>query len=283
MNRTKRAGLASETLEILDAGRYAVPGGGRVDISERLKDGLAGTRQFDPEELRSIRDEALSRPDPSVETKIEVVNETTLAGIFHLCGLSAAGRVGALNFASAKNPGGGFLGGSQAQEESLARSSGLYKSLLQCPEYYSFHRSQHDALYSHRAIYSPGCPVFRNDAGELLAKPCVVDFFTCPAPNAGAVRRNQPKETDRIVPVLRERATLVLGLALHFQVTDMVLGAWGCGVFKNDPKSVAEAFRDALCEDGPFAGRFRTVRFSVLDRSRDAATLTAFGEAFKTG
>jgi uncharacterized protein (TIGR02452 family) len=69
---------------------------------------------------------------PEREPCIEVVNETTLQGIAALHE-EGAERIGALNFASAKNPGGGFLNGSEAREESLARSSALYASLQQVP------------------------------------------------------------------------------------------------------------------------------------------------------
>lgn len=275
-----RASLAAETVRIVDAGKYRLPDGRVVDIAAAVEACVRGTRQFDPERLRRIRDEALAQAGPSFDTAIEVVNETTLAGASELCRASAGRRVGVLNFASARNPGGGFLGGAEAQEESLARSSALYKSQRQCPEFYAYHRAHASLLYSHRAIYSPGCPVFRDDAGDLLPTPYQVDFITCPAPNAGAVSRNQPEDVPRIAPVLRERAALVLGLALHCGAAELVLGAWGCGVFRNDPAVVAGAFREALQSDGLFAGRFRRVRFSMLDRSRDGATLRAFTEAF---
>lgn len=278
MSRRARAKLASETLEILEKGRYPIRGDRPVDISDALHDCLAGTQQFGPDELFRIRDEVLSQATPSRRTTLEVINESTLSGASHLCHAFEGRRVGVLNFASAKKPGGGFLGGSQAQEESLARSSGLYKSLLQCPGHYKYHRTASSFLYSHSAIYSPGCPVFRNDSGDLLPASYQVDFVTCPAPNAGAVRRQQPWDSDKVVPVLRERVTLTLGLALHFQVTDLVLGAWGCGVFQNDPTSVAKAFRDALGEGGDFQGLFRSVRFSVLDRSHDGATYRVFSD-----
>jgi len=278
MNRGQRSRLAQETLNILDTGRYEVAGR-TVDIAQSVRDCIAGTRYSEPEELAQIRDEVTGRPNPRIETQFEVVNETTLSGAADLAEAAQDGRVGVLNFASAKNPGGGFLGGSQAQEESLARSSALYRSQLECPDFYEHHRNDRSLLYSHRIIYSPGCPVFRGDAGDLLAEPYLVDFFTCPAPNAGAVRRNQPDRAGRITTALHERIVLFLALASHLEVTDLVLGAWGCGVFRNDPAAVAEGFRNALCREALFAGRFRRVRFSVLDRP-GGKTVGMFEEAF---
>jgi uncharacterized protein (TIGR02452 family) len=86
------------------------------------------------------------------QTVIEVKNETTLAAARRL--LDLARKPVALNFASATHPGGGFLSGGLAQEESLARSSGLYACLRNNPMY-EYHRSNYDPLYSNYAIYSP--------------------------------------------------------------------------------------------------------------------------------
>ncbi|MFN8419489.1 MAG: TIGR02452 family protein [Anaerolineae bacterium] len=140
-----------------------------------------------------------------------------------------------LNFASAKHPGGGFLGGAKAQEESLARSSGLYPSLLKCPAYYQHNRRRSNALYSDWMIYSPACPIWRRDDGSWLEMPYTVDFITSPAPNAGAVRVNSPADIPQIAPTLVDRSAKVLALAARWRCEALILGAWGCGVFRSDP------------------------------------------------
>jgi uncharacterized protein (TIGR02452 family) len=169
-------------------------------------------------------------------------------------------------------------GDTSAQEESLARSSGLYFSLNQCPEHYAFHRAERTCLYSDRMIYSPVCPVVRDDAGTWLPEPYVVDFITSPAPNAGAVRQNEPANCEHIEPVLRERAGKILALATYRQCDALVLGAWGCGVFKNDPGTVAKIFFGHLSPNGPYAGCFSRVVFSVYDSSVAQGTYRAFVE-----
>ena len=194
--------------------------------------------------------------------------------------VACAFRVGVLNFASARNPGGGFLAGAQAQEESLARSSGLYHSLLKCQSYYHYHRVHRSGLYSDRMIYSPHCPVFRNDDGALLEQPYFVVFITAPAPNAGAVQHNQPSLVAQIEGVLRERAAKLLGLAACHRREVLVLGAWGCGVFRNDPAMVAGIFSELIAPNGRYWGRFRKVVFAVLDTSRSQGTYQAFVERF---
>src|SRR5208283_3500713 len=100
-------------------------------------------------------------------------------------------RPAVLNFASATQPGGGFLSGSRAQEESLARSSGLYACLSGNPMY-EFHRTRRDAMYTDYFVYSPDVPVFRTDEGNLLEQPWRCSFITAPAVNAKAVLKRDP-------------------------------------------------------------------------------------------
>jgi uncharacterized protein (TIGR02452 family) len=129
-------------------------------------------------------------------------------------------------------------------------------------------------------IYSPQCPVFRTDDGTLLEKPYVVDFITSPAPNAGAIRRNEPENVEHIVPALRERGQKVLSLAAHQGCDALILGAWGCGVFQNDPATVAQMFSAHLSDGEPYWGRFKRVVFAVLDNSSAQTTVAAFREQF---
>jgi uncharacterized protein (TIGR02452 family) len=202
----------------------------------------------------------------------EVTNETSLA---------AARRLGAdvacLVFASAKNPGGGFLNGAQAQEESIARSSALYPCQTAAREFYEFHRRQGDLRYSDRVIYSPGVPVFRADDGALVDEPYAVSFLTAAAPNLGAIVASRPVAAPSAPGVLAARAERVLAVAAAHGHRKLVLGAWGCGVFRNDPDVVAAAFAAQLARA---RGRFDHVVFAVLDRQRGAPTYAAFTRVF---
>jgi uncharacterized protein (TIGR02452 family) len=235
---------------------------------------LDGTRLYLPEELERIRIDTLAKPASVLPTTVEVVNETTLAGIARVLA-DGDGPVAALNFASAKNPGGGFLGGSQAQEESLARSSALYASLLRANGYYEHHRQSRSLLYSDAIILSPDCPIFRTDDGALLEEPRLATFLTCASPNAGAISKNRPDELARIGATFRRRSDYILALAASRGYKSLVLGAWGCGVFRNDPQTVASVFANHL-RSGQWAGRFQRIVFSVLDIAPEQQTFRAF-------
>lgn len=271
MSRNHNATIAAETIQVLNQGWYESPSGHRIEIRASLEQALKRTRLYEPHELERL--EPLN--EKRFETRIEFTPETTLEAASRLM-LEREDTVMCLNFASAKNPGGGFLGGAHAQEESLARSSGLYPCLTSKPAFYAFHRAQQDLLYSDRMIYSPDVPVFRNDTGGFLEKPYLAAFITSPAPNAGAILTNQPGSLEQIPNVLQRRAAKLLTLAERHKHTRLVLGAWGCGVFRNDPATVAQAFAVHLARDGSFRGLFERVTFAIYDSKPGAPTLEAF-------
>ncbi len=276
----RRIAIAQDTLEILKAGYYFSPNGERVDIGKQFASCLSQTKYYEPDTLSTIKQEVITSATQFSNIEFEVRNETTLMGAERLAKSAQFQKIGVLNFASAKNPGGGFLKGAQAQEESLARSSALYRSLLKCPDYYDFHRSHKSLLYSDRIIYSLDCPVFRRDDGTLLEEPYLVDFITSPAPNAGEIWRNQAKDAEKIREVLYSRGAKLLSLAVYHDCDALVLGAWGCGVFKNDPSMVAQMFADLLLPNGQFWGRFKSVLFSVLDYSKQRRIFAEFNSRF---
>jgi uncharacterized protein (TIGR02452 family) len=265
-------GIAAANEQIVSDGRYTADDGTLVTVSPALQAAMAGTVSYPP-------DTPIATPQRRYGTSFEVTAEGSMqaARRLHLAG---ADRIAVLNFASARNPGGGYLGGAKAQEEDLCRSSLLYPCLLQAPDYYTAHRASDDLLYSHRVIWSPDVPVHRGDDGRLLRKPYLVSFLTCPAPNAGQALRRDPGLRDRIRQALNERAERVLTVAGHHGARHLVLGAWGCGVFRNDPREVAESFHTHLTGDGALSGVFECVVFAVWDRSPESANRAAFAERF---
>jgi uncharacterized protein (TIGR02452 family) len=223
-----------------------------------------------------------SDPDvlPVYETQIDIVEISTLQGA-RLLALAGASRIGVLNFASAKNPGGGFLRGTQAQEESIARSSTLYPSLTSSTSqpFYALHRPDpRRGYYSHAMIYSPDILIFRDDDGGW-AVPVKVDVLTSPAVNAGIVRkRHQGDVEPQIEHVMRERMTRILSLFEKHGATDLVLGSFGTGIFKNNVDMVANLWKDLLLGTGTrFEHSFQRVVFAILG----AETFRTFKEVFE--
>jgi uncharacterized protein (TIGR02452 family) len=227
---------------------------------------VARTRLYLPDEPVTVT------AQPNTAPTLRVTNESTLAATRRL-----GGDLACLVFASARNPGGGFLNGAQAQEESVARGSALYACLRAAADFYAHHRAHPELTYSDRVVYSPDVPVFRDDRGTLLAAPYPVTFLTAAAPNRTAITRSQPQYLTDLPALLTHRAGRVLRVAAAHGHRRLVLGAWGCGVFGNDPATVATAFATAL-HDQPW---FDEVVFAVLDRQHAAPTHAAFAAALR--
>jgi len=278
MNHAQRITTAKNTLEIIERSGYTNPAGQDVPLRVAIERCVGGSKLNLPDELDAVRESMLARPKPYGSTRFDLRNETTLEGALRVVRSGEFANVAALNFASARNPGGGFLGGSQAQEESIARSSALYASLQACFAFYEYHRGIQSLLYTDRMIYTPQCPVFRSDNGELLNEPYCVSIITSPAPNAGAMQRNQAADLPKIPTVFRERTAKLLALAVEQQCDALILGAWGCGAFKNSPAVVAPVFRELLAPGAAFHGGFKFVLFSVYDTHEGLPIYTEFAK-----
>jgi uncharacterized protein (TIGR02452 family) len=256
----KTKDIARTTLEILEKGFYINPGGAKTDLTKAMNQATRSTKLYKPSDLDTIV--ASVAPGQEYDTIFEVENETSLDAVRRLA-IDPSANIMCLNFASAKNPGGGFLTGAVAQEESIARASGLYPCLLTAKAYYDYHRKLTTCFYSDHMIYSPKVPVFKTEKGDLMAAPVYPSIITSPAVNAGVVKSNEPANAAQIIPVMRSRVEKVLALSLLHKHDTLVLGAWGCGVFRNDPSDIAMLFHEALT--GKFARRFKKVVFAVYN------------------
>ena len=169
------------------------------------------------------------------------------------------GKTAVLNFADYKNPGGKFLEGSSAQEEMLCHSSFLYNVLSEFDEdYYEFNRlSKNFALYTNRALYSPGV-LFVRDNEEVYA-----DVITCAAPNKYTAQKYCGKSDFDCNSAMVERIHFMLDVAKEENVNTLILGAWGCGVFGNDAEFVANSFKKELEEYYTYS--FENIIFAIPD------------------
>jgi uncharacterized protein (TIGR02452 family) len=269
LDRSRAAELGRQALQILQEGTYMAPSGHIVDLRDAIARARADTQTYAPEReipLAANRGHA---------TQIAVTNETTLSAASKL--VAAGHHPVVLNFASARHPGGGFLGGAQAQEESLARASALYACLSGNPMY-AWHETHRNPFYTDYAIYSPHVPVFRGESGALLDDPYLCAFMTCPAVNATVALERDPTCRPAIRAAMARRIERVLAIAVAHNQPHVILGAWGCGVFGNDPHEIATLFRAALA--GPYEGAFAGVVFAILDWSPARRFISPFERAF---
>ena len=219
-------------------------------------------------------DDAAERHANQSGVAVQILKMSTLQGAHFLSQTRPASesKIGILNFASATKPGGEFMNGSSAQEESIARSSTLYLSLQshQATPFYKLHdRDNGGGYYSHAMIYSPSVAIFRNDNGDWLC-PYHVDIITSLAVNAGLVRKlrygSRPDTEGRILFVMRVRMGRILALFERLGIRNLVLGSFGTGVFENDVGSLAKIWGELLGAPGArFADSFDQVIFAIPD------------------
>ncbi len=291
-----RKAVAKETLEIMRQGYYLSPGGVRIELEEGLKRAVGLSQLITPEQGAQLMKEyepkkagqgakKEGREEEGLRhgggekgecRKARLENISTVDAIRKLDGEGKA-EIGVLNFASAKNPGGGFLNGAMAQEESLAASSTLYRTLIAHEEYYRENRARRSMVYTDHAIYSPDVVFFRDGKFRLTDHPVKASVLTLPAVNMGQVIR-KGEDVASAQQAMRRRMALALAIFASKGAKNLVLGAYGCGVFGNDPGKVAVWWRELL-EEG-MAGFFDSVFYAVLDRSRSHPCISAFETVF---
>ncbi|MCI7767030.1 MAG: TIGR02452 family protein [Oscillospiraceae bacterium] len=183
-----------------------------------------------------------------------------------------------MNFANAHKAGGGFLLGANAQEEALCRCSTLYASISsdKAAEMYKFNNTHVSRVESDYMLLSPNVCVFRNEKCQLLGSPFSAAVITIPAPNRFGAAVVSP--IGLIAETMTRRIRIMLKIAADRGYKDLVLGAWGCGAFGNDPNDVAGYFRSVLIDEG-YGYAFDNVCFAVYGRE-DGRNISAFRKTF---
>lgn len=199
-------------------------------------------------------------------------------------------KVCVLNFASATNPGGGVVNGSSAQEECICRCSTLYPCLKNddlWTSFYAPHRKAANPLYNNDCIYTPNVCVFKSDINfpELLSRDrwWRVNILTCAAPNLRERPSNpmnphagykQAKLTPaELETLLTSRIRRIFEVAVANGNEVLILGAFGCGAFRNPPEIVAKVFYNVMQD---FLGYFDTIEYAVYHTEREVANYEAF-------
>jgi uncharacterized protein (TIGR02452 family) len=125
-------------------------------------------------------------------------------------------------------------------------------------------------------IYSPTVPIIKDEAGNNLPELSYCAIITAPAVNTGVVKQQEPKQLPKVEAVMKRRIRKVLAISLLNGHQTIVLGAWGCGVFQNDPKEIAKYFREVLTTD--FRNRFKKVVFAIY--ANDEKFIRPFRDEF---
>lgn len=237
--------IAQETLAAVNQGFYEYNG-------NQIKIFLTPYTYYDPQSsfLRP------SSPKSINHTCFKIVKKTTIQAckdIYFSHTISPC----ALVFASAKNPGGGWLKGANAQEESITRCSALYNAVQGSPMYaQNMEKTNKRGVYTHAITYCPMVPIFRDEDGNYEAEIYYADFVLCPAVNLSICRENAEE-------IMNERIDRILNVMCLQGKKYIILGSYGCGVFGNDPENIAIIFEELL--NGKYANVFDTVVFAVVD------------------
>lgn len=258
--------IVKENAEIFKTKSYTTRSGTLVDISKQLEFSNSNTK-FYPHTF-----EVPHVIVGAIKTNITVTEETTNQAILRLRSKYPNVNVLALNFASAKEPGGGYLRGSIAQEEDICRGSSLYNNLLTQPDYYKNNKDLRSPLYTDGMIISKEIVFFRDQYMDLLEVPITADILTCPAPMAKICSGSQLLELES---TLDKRIHKMLHIAYYNGYHSLILGAWGCGAFGNDPVLVSSLFKKHLNKF-----KFVDVCFAIYDKTNNQKILKAFQNVF---
>ena len=256
--------IAKENIKVSRDGKYSY----KKEI--KVFDTNVETTLFTNEMFSELIDSVHNMVVEKEQTIIEVVNEGTVDAVLRLSedkidNYGWCRNIGVLNFASAYNPGGGFLGGAVAQEECLAYCSDLYIKQLSNngPKFYEINKSVDSKMYTNTMIVSD-VVFFRDSEYRFLETPRRVWVVTSPAVNMGQIiaRGESVKQANS---VMKNRMRKILYLFANVGCTDLILGAFGCGVFGNNPENIAHYWYELLIEED-LKKYFNSITFSIIDK-----------------
>ena len=220
----------------------------------------------------------------SKEYNIIISPERTLESIYkHYFPNKEKRKIGVLNFASAKHPGGGVVNGAMAQEESICRASTLYPCLnteFLKENYYSYHQAEKKD-YSDRIIYIPNVIVFKTD-NDVFSKLLdekdwyYIDIISCAAHNQKAYK----VDYEKLKIINYNRIKAIIQSAMENNVDDLILGAFGCGAFGNDPQLVSKMFKKVLIDE-KYYQYFTNVHFAIFTMPHETKNINEFNNTFK--
>ena len=208
-------------------------------------------------------------PSKSISNKknIKVINSDSVSA---LTAYSSNGKTCVLNMASYKRPGGGVKNGARAQEECLFRCSNLTHVV---PETY-YPLKPNECLYTENAVF------FKDVNYEHMGV-VIVDVVTIAAINLNSFAKYDDDQKDLdYMSITKNKIRLMLSLAVKNDVKNIILGAFGCGVFKNDPQIMSNLFHEILLREG-YSNYFDNVVFAIInDHNSVGNNFNIFSETF---
>ncbi len=283
MQRVRLTRLAAKVEKAVTDGLVITPTGTRYAIGESVDRCLMSTQYYSHEKMKKLRRnfETEGATLPDFETVTEFKNAYIVDAIFDTVKNNPVETIAALNFASSKNPGGGWSSGAVAQEESLARSSALVQSLQleDCLPFYSTANQKtksfaHEEQLRNGLIYSHGVPFFVGQ-DEKFCEPVYCSVISCAAVNRNSKLVKTHLNGQQVEEFMNIRIRNVLAIALHMNVSTLLLGAWGTGVFGNDVGMIARLFWININQT--YRNCFNKVIFAIPD----AETLQDFRNFYR--
>jgi uncharacterized protein (TIGR02452 family) len=148
--------------------------------------------------------------------------------------------------------------------------------------FYTPHRKNGNTLHNDDIIYTPNVLVIKDDDHNLLSEPFSVDIISCAAPNLRERPSNQYNtgdtikvqiSDDELLALHEKRARKIFSSAIANGVEILILGAFGCGAFQNDPHIVAQAYKNVLPD---FAHYFHTIEFAIFCNAKNIENYQVF-------
>ena len=268
----KRVKILRETMKAAEDGCYFVEEREvKIPVSfEQIKE----VTLYAPEQVAQLSEQDTRVNEP---TRIKLRNQDTLEAAFelHQRRKETEKPILILNFANPHRPGGGIRSRPGTQEEHLCVKTTVLCS-LETEEAWPFYQTNLDCgtqAQTDTILFSPNTLVIRNPDLSLREDPFPVAVMTVSAPIAS---RMEVSELPDLENILNRRIHGMLRAAAAEGYTRLVLGAWGCGNFGNDPELVARLFHDNL------TGIFEEVTMAVFDHSEDQYRYSCFAKYFES-
>jgi len=263
MSNEKLINVANDTMDISNTGEYVF--NNKLIKLKKSKSGILYPElYFNKKSIKPNRN-VKKNPTFIVENK-PVVDRILACTNNNIC---------VLNFASATRPGGGFLNGAMAQEESMAYCSDLYNTLYDT-RLYVLNKTSTSIYYTDNMLLSE-VTFFKNSDFQLIQNPKTVKVITSPAVNMNKIPNNNIEITKANV-IMKNRMRKILELAVDTKCKTLILGAFGCGVFGNKCEDISKYWNELLIDEN-FQIYFDIIYFTIYDKNSE--NLKPFEKYFK--